>query len=992
MLRTTLVILCIACTSCASGPDESSTGSYEDTLDAGVPDADVDPTPPTDPPRRPDLSEDQLAALRLLEGARSQQALAEVYTRFAVRPARLEFQVHDVRTSSLGDALVHIQQVYAGIPVEARDLLVVVMLDGQIRVFGQPDDFENIQLPPQVSHSNRAEGWAHQHGVTLGANKRVLVPVLERRQRPGTSGTNATDWETVVASFDVGMVFPVQGADDYRGPTEIFVSDRGGKIVERGGPMYSLAPATLRGEHAPTITNIATVKFDNTGKYALQDEFANAVRVYNGAYYTDAPDNIWGDGFAYSGGGVMTANGETAAADALISMWANDRMYRHVFGVGLPHPVIASVHLNASNSQSFANGNTWTIDLGYKDPNALFKIGLTDVEVVGHEMGHLMLVSRAGINSYGSLGEQGGLVEGNADIFGKHAGFYFPDAMQPACSGTTCTWASTLSITRSWVLADYANANVRRDFIYPTIDTWSPALGGVEAHQAGGPLRLAYYYLTVGILAAGDTAVPGYGSPQRSSLLVPSGLTGLGLPLASTIWWHTINDGFYNQSTLDYAGFRTAMLMSTEILYGKQNTTAYKAVQDAFAAISVGPPADRIPPAIAIDVKQTSRTVAEITVDITDDSGIKSGVVTIAHAFKNGYPEVHACTGHCVFQIDALWYGTSTHHKVRVDATDNADNYASKVQPFTIDVSPPTITLASLIAAGADDPYQVWDVQITDETALDSANIKVDGTTVETRSWPILPVPSYTFKSFTVDKRNEPDGYTVVDFTARDVIGNEATKTVWLVKDTTGPERCQLIVGSTNNYYNEAEVAQNVVGMDQLSGLKYLTVYEEGVGMIVKKISTAGPAVVDGIFTFDTYSPGKHTFYGTCEDQKGNVSYTQHVSYWVAKPCGTENVSGGNMMDTRTFELGKKSGTVKLAYQTYGIEDHITVKYEGRIIKDLGCIATPDPKPNEPPPLPYATEFSYSGSSTQITITVEPNCNPFNTSPTTEWNYSVFCP
>jgi hypothetical protein len=73
-----------------------------------------------------------------------------------------------------------------------------------------------------------------------------------------------------------------------------------------------------------------------------------------------------------------------------------------------------------------------------------------------------------------------------------------------------------------------------------------------------------------------------------------------------------------------------------------------------------------------------------------------------------------------------------------------------------------------------------------------------------------------------------------------------------------------------------------------------------------------------------------------------------------------------------------------LSYQTFEVHDRMKVLYQGAVIADTGCRATGD----STSPL----VFNYAGSSSQLTVRVEPNCDPSTSAPSTLWNYKLSCP
>ncbi len=129
----------------------------------------VEPTPTS---MRPDASLEVLAAIRAREAERTARALAEVEQRFATRTPGLELRVRRVKTDSLGDTHVWIQQVFQGTPVVGRDLGVIVSVDEQLRVLGTPDDFRDVKAPKLTVAAGLAKARAHgkSRGLALKAD------------------------------------------------------------------------------------------------------------------------------------------------------------------------------------------------------------------------------------------------------------------------------------------------------------------------------------------------------------------------------------------------------------------------------------------------------------------------------------------------------------------------------------------------------------------------------------------------------------------------------------------------------------------------------------------------------------------------------------------------------------------------------------------------------------------------------------------------------
>jgi N-acetylneuraminic acid mutarotase len=303
------------------------------------------------------------------------------------------------------------------------------------------------------------------------------------------------------------------------------------------------------------------------------------------------------------------------------------------------------------------------------------------------------------------------------------------------------------------------------------------------------------------------------------------------------------------------------------------------------------------------------------------------------------------------------------------------------------DRAPPIITLTSGLVLGTSQPIEVAvvpgnPISLNELGALasnpiTSVSFQLNGTAlgmVTTAPWQVVP------------PKLAPGQYTL-QVTAVDSHRNTATTSyVLTLQDTTVPELSEIMVGPSGGPAGEL----NVFVSDDVSGLSGLDIYQTGVGW-VKSDYTPSPPKIERLLTFTkTFAPGTYTFQGYCGDQAGNSTQTVARSYTVGSPtppCNTTAQAGTNVIDQRVWEMGKTSGNVTLTYQTFVVHDRIMVLYQGGVvIADTGCRATGDPASA------VAQSFSYSGSSSQLTVRVEPNCDPQTAAPSTQWNYKLSCP
>ena len=97
--------------------------------------------------------------------------------------------------------------------------------------------------------------------------------------------------------------------------------------------------------------------------------------------------------------------------------------------------------------------------------------------------------------------------------------------------------------------------------------------------------------------------------------------------------------------------------------------------------------------------------------------------------------------------------------------------------------------------------------------------------------------------------------------------------------------------------------------------------------------------------------------------------------------CNGEQVEGFDTPITRRYDMGSSVGSFQFYYETYVIQDRITVWNAGQLLFDTGCVGATN-----------TTLISYSSNSSSIRVDVEPNCNcgiPGGCG--TAWIFTVYC-
>jgi hypothetical protein len=97
-----------------------------------------------------------------------------------------------------------------------------------------------------------------------------------------------------------------------------------------------------------------------------------------------------------------------------------------------------------------------------------------------------------------------------------------------------------------------------------------------------------------------------------------------------------------------------------------------------------------------------------------------------------------------------------------------------------------------------------------------------------------------------------------------------------------------------------------------------------------------------------------------------------------AGSCNSAQVQGSDTPETRMIEMGKPSGTFNFTWDMYTQKDQMTVSYGGTQLFDTGCVSGSGSR-----------QITYSGTSTQVTISVKPNCAGGSG---TSWTFTASCP
>ena len=326
---------------------------------------------------------------------------------------------------------------------------------------------------------------------------------------------------------------------------------------------------TGHGVHEGTVT-IGTTKVSPT-VWAMRDPAGNYATDLNGVEdlvgtvpgttFTSTT-NVWGNG--------SVTDRASAGVDAQYGAEKTLAFFKNVLGRnGIWNNGVGArsrVHYGTSYANAYWDGTQMTYGDGAGNTHPL-----TELDVAGHEMSHGVTGNTAGLLG---TGEPGGLNEATSDIFGTAVEFY---SSNPADIPDYLI-GELIDINGDGTPLRYMD-RPSRDGSSP--NCWSAALGGLDEHNAAGPLNHWFYLASEG---SGAKVVNGvsYNSPTcNSSTVLP-----IGRDKAEKIWYRALS--VYLTSGSAYSAAREGAIQSAKDLYGVASVECSR-VAASFSAIGVAP-------------------------------------------------------------------------------------------------------------------------------------------------------------------------------------------------------------------------------------------------------------------------------------------------------------------------------------------------------------------------------------------------------------------
>lgn len=544
----------------------------------------------------------------------------------------------------------------------------------------------------------------------------------------------------------------------------------------------------------------------------------------------------------------------------------------------------------------------------YTGGNAPFDHFLT-LEVIGHEWTHAVFAADAHPPT-ASNGQHAGLDEATSYFFGslirergqEVALRKYVCSVDPAhcdhsvvppivpLGNTTDSWKFGQEYAQAPANSMYHMCKPSQSTLDPPlpIDEWSPANTLADGHVLAGPINRMQCLLTLGVLPVDSQG----GDPVLKTPNVPNGFAGLGTQKTAMLWYFTINNLRAYEPPLTFDNAREAALQAVAELPGSggKHSMDYKAVEDAFAAVLIGDPADREPPLVRLFWPAAVRSGAMMEVDARDNNGVASlafyldgGPSTTPPGTPIGTltapPSGALLPPHFVTLPQTLTEGPHTLYVVAEDTRQNRKAYSF---PFAADQTPPTVTITdkSPIFSSERSPMRVFDFNAFDDRGIKKARVLVDGVDSTYPASANLGLPGaalYTYNGATninqpaewVSLQGASVGPHVVAVEVTDIAGNTATAALppW-TRDVTPPSLCTISVtrGSPWSSVNIAASAKDLES--SIATVKYKvdnnTVWSE-IG-----ITTAPGATFSKTINTTLQAPGSHTFTAQCIDHQGN--------------------------------------------------------------------------------------------------------------------------
>jgi Zn-dependent metalloprotease len=417
----------------------------------------------------------------------------------------------------------------------------------------------------------------------------IIYPMIKTVRAPSAvskpeAELNALDVQEVVDHYVLAWLIRTRMVEgDKPLYHDTVVSARDGHIVDQWNMLQTVVGVGKSQYNGEVPINTTLVD----GSYKMLDDARGkggtfgAMAITNANHGTKAgtvyvnSTNTWGDGKQYDGGSTTSANGQTAAVNALWGLMNTYDALKNVLGWqsldGNNTATYIAAHVNTAYDNAYYSDTCKCMFIG--DGSSFFSLG--SIDVVGHEMGHGVTAATSDLVY---SGESGGLNESSSDINGEVVEAYArAGGTGELIPNTGNDWVLGKEISRTGTPLRWMY-RPSKDGSSP--DAWSATLKRLDVHYSSGPNNRMFYFLSQG--SSADKAGDYYSKYLVKS---PVAMTGIGTDKAYRIWFKANTTKF--TSSTNYADARNKMVESAKELYGA-NSKEMVAVQRAYAAINVG--------------------------------------------------------------------------------------------------------------------------------------------------------------------------------------------------------------------------------------------------------------------------------------------------------------------------------------------------------------------------------------------------------------------
>lgn len=425
-------------------------------------------------------------------------------SQWGIQNVNEEFRLRSIFRDQLGEVHVRLDQVYKGVPVFGKQLIVHLNADGSPRsVTG--DYMAGINVPTQPRFSGIE---AREKAINKFPGKLSETPKAELMLYPGNGGVLLVhrvvlvDEETprmIVAFVDANTGELVYSYNNLKTPLSTSQekvqvqqsSIKSGSPAPKPTPPEIPSPATGTG-YSLYSGNVSITTNNGSTSYSMIDYTRGGLSASDmknrptgsGTIFTDS-DNFWGNNLNSdrASAGVDAYFGAGMTWDYYLSNHSRNGIYNDSKGT------LSRVHYKRNYNNAFWSDSCKCMTYGDGDGTILSP--LVALDVAGHEMTHGVTSATAGLIY---SGESGGLDESMSDIFGTMVEFY-------------ASTHGAITTPDYWIGEDVYTPGTPGDALrymdHPTwdgrsIDNYSDYSSGLDVHYSSGIANNAFYLLAEG--------------------------------------------------------------------------------------------------------------------------------------------------------------------------------------------------------------------------------------------------------------------------------------------------------------------------------------------------------------------------------------------------------------------------------------------------------------------------------------------------------------